>query len=81
MRLLDAFNNSVNDPKIQGNPKSEEVKDELESYDVYDDITDKQIDFSDLLYALRHIGKDMSFDGLPGDGLSLIPYNLKICIL
>ena len=48
------FDNILNDSKIQGNSKIEEVKCELESYDLYNDVTDKQIDFADLLYALGH---------------------------
>ena len=49
------IDNIFNDSKIQGNPKIEEVKDELESYDVYNDVTDKKKLISLNYYALLDI--------------------------
>ena len=67
--------------KIYNNPTIEVIKRNLETYDVYNDLTDNTIDLSELECALHNMGKGSSFDGLTSEGLLYLPQNLEECIL
>ena len=70
-----------NSMEICNNPTIEVIKRNLETYNVYDDLTDNTIDLSELECALHNMGKGSSFDGLASKGLLYLPQNLKECIL
>ena len=73
--------NIFNSIKTKENPILEEIKEEVECYSRTNEISDKRFDHSDLKNAISDIGKGISFDGLPGQVLQLMPANLKDCIL
>ena len=75
------FSKICNSMKICNNPTIEVIKRNLETYDVYNDLTENTIDLSVLECALHNMGKGSSFDGLASKGLLYSPQNLKECIL
>ena len=74
-------NNIFNSSKISNNPVLADIADEIHEYDNSNDITDSKLTSEELSLAIRKYGNGVSFDGLPGKVLSLLPPNLRNIIL
>ena len=76
------FSDSIfKSPKITGNPILSEIKHEIEEYENTNEITDKELCSEELSLAIRKYGNGVSFDGLSGSILSLLPANLRNVVL
>ena len=72
---------SFNSVKIEDNPNLRDVKQEIQLYEITNDVTDREIQYENLKGAITDMGKGISFDGLPGNCLPLLPPNLTDCLL
>ena len=76
------FENTIfNTDKISGNPVLKDIADEVTNYHHVNEITDSELTEEELEAAIKKFGTGVSFDGLPGKVLTLIPSNLRKVIL
>ena len=74
-------NNIFNSHKLEGNPTLKEIEGEIEEYDKINEITDRDFSPEELTAAIKKYGKGVSFDGLPGSILHILPENLRGAVL
>ena len=67
--------------KITTNPVVDDIRTQLDSYEVYIPMLDDAPDINELSLAMRSIRRGVSFDGLPPKVLPIIPNALKEIIL
>ncbi len=76
------FSNSIfNSPKITGNPILSEMNNKVEEYEKINESTDKDPSTEELSLAINKYGNGVSFDGLSGPILNLLPPNLRDVVL
>ena len=76
------FENTIfNTNKIKGNPVLKDIADEVANYHHINETTDSELTEVELEAAIKKFGTGISFDGLPGKVLHLIPNNVRKIIL
>ena len=70
-----------NTTKITANPVLKTISDEVANYNHVNETTDNQLTEDELEAAIKKYGTGISFDGLPGKILNLIPNTLRRNVL
>ena len=73
--------NIFNSIKVTDNPTLTEMNAEIHEYDCTNDVTDRDFTSEELSTAIKRYGKGISFDGLSGKILHILPENLYEIVL
>ncbi len=75
------FRNIFQSPILADKPTIANITDEIVNYDTTLDITDNDVDMKEVEYAIKKLGTGSSFDGIAPGIISLLPNEMRECIL
>ena len=62
---------------LQTTPTIVDIRDDVEKYNVFSDITDSNITMNEVEHASKKMGRGTSFDGIPPQIIQILPLSLK----
>ena len=75
------FSNIFQSPILSNKPTIASISDEISNYNISSDIIDNDIEMEEVDHAIKKLGTGSSFDGIAPGIISLLPKEMRECIL